>query len=211
MSYSKASSFTRTAHARIRTVPVPATVAAIALTTYIYHTQTSSPVSNDAASSEAANPLVNDGLEIRPKVTAKPKVNATTAESIATAEDQAVWVWGSNRNNTLLPPANGSTPTSNQLKVARPTPYVPKATPLRDLVLAEKYGAAVDGRGDLWFWGNGYWHNAVGHANTSAQNPTVQSTSPADIAKAQKSLKGKVSTTRTWSKCQVLSHFMTFL
>jgi hypothetical protein len=193
MSYSKASSFTRTARLRMRSIPVPATVAAMALTTYIYHIQTSSLVSNDAGPTEATNPLVNEGLEIRPKVTGKPRVNSTTAELIAAAEDQAVWVWGSNRNNTLLPPVTGSTSPQNILKTARPTPYVPKATPLRDLILAEKYGAAVDGRGDLWFWGNGYWDSAIGNANASGHGQTVQSTLPADVAKAQKSLKGKVS------------------
>ncbi|KAJ9108898.1 hypothetical protein QFC21_000219 [Naganishia friedmannii] len=207
MSYSNSSTFTRTARLRMRSIPVPATIAAIALTTYIYHIQTSSPVSNDAGPSAATNPLVNEGLEIRPKVTGKPRVNATTAESIAVAEDQAVWVWGSNRNNTLLPPVSGSASTPNQLKIARPTPYVPKATPLRDLVLAEKYGAAVDGRGDLWFWGNGYWDNGVATAHGSGQSQTVQSTSPSDVAKAQKSLKGKniTSLAGTTNKIYALS------
>ncbi|KAJ9125241.1 hypothetical protein QFC22_000196 [Naganishia vaughanmartiniae] len=207
MSYSKASSFNRTARARMRSVPIPTTIAAVALTTYIYHIQTSSPVSNDAGPSEATVPLVNEGLEILPKVSGKPKVNATTAESIAAAEDQAVWVWGSNRNNTLLPPASGSASTPNQLKTARPTPYVPKATPLRDLVLAEKYGAAVDGRGDLWFWGNGYWDNGIRNASPPGQSQTAEGNSPADAAKAQKSLKGKniTSVAATTNKIYALS------
>ncbi|KAJ9101922.1 hypothetical protein QFC19_005003 [Naganishia cerealis] len=101
------------------------------------------------------------------------------------------WVWGSNRNNTLLPPASGLTPTQNQLKTARPTPYIPKATPLRDLVLAEKYGAAVDGKGDLWFWGNGYWENGITNTPGDGQSQNVQSGLSGDATKAQRSLKGK--------------------
>lgn len=49
------------------------------------------------------------------------------------------------------------------------------ATPLRDLVLAEKYGAAVDAKGDCWMWG-------TGHDETGAMG---------------RSLKGKVSTPYT--------------
>lgn len=42
-------------------------------------------------------------------------------------------------------------------QVKRPTPLgFIGATPLRDLVLAEKYGACIDARGDCWMWGIGY-------------------------------------------------------
>lgn len=61
----------------------------------------------------------------------------------------AVWVWGSNRNNTL---ATGAT---TNIKSPRPTDLL-RETPLRDLVLHERYGAAVDGTGDVWFWGAGF-------------------------------------------------------
>jgi hypothetical protein len=58
--------------------------------------------------------------------------------------------WGSNRYLTLSPESSTSV-------VKRPAPLAQLgATPLRDLVLAEKYGACVDAKGDLWFWGAGY-------------------------------------------------------
>lgn len=58
--------------------------------------------------------------------------------------------WGSNRNLTLVADAALG-------NVKRPTPLgFIGATPLRDLVLAEKYGACIDGRGDCWMWGTGY-------------------------------------------------------
>lgn len=48
-------------------------------------------------------------------------------------------------------------PDPNLPTVRRPTPLPHLgATPLRDLVIAEKYGACVDAKGDLWMWGSGY-------------------------------------------------------
>lgn len=90
------------------------------------------------------------------------------------------------RNNTLLPPTSATTSTQNMLKTARPTPYIAKSTPLRDLVLAEKYAAAVDAKGDLWLWGNGYWDESF------RRNAQEQKESLHERAKAQKSLRGKV-------------------
>lgn len=58
--------------------------------------------------------------------------------------------WGSNRYLTLSPDSSSSV-------IKRPTPLSQfGSTPLRDLVIAEKYGACVDANGDLWFWGAGY-------------------------------------------------------
>lgn len=81
----------------------------------------------------------------------------------------------------------GSTSAQNTIKTARPTPYIPHSTPLRDLVLAEKYAAAVDAKGDLWLWGNGYWDDAPRNIGSR-----VQEESSGNRAKAQKSLRGKV-------------------
>lgn len=58
--------------------------------------------------------------------------------------------WGSNRYLTL-------STDNNKAQMKKPTPLTQLgATPLRDLILAERYGAAVDARGDLWMWGAGY-------------------------------------------------------
>ena len=59
--------------------------------------------------------------------------------------------WGSNKYLTLSEEAT----TGGQVR--KPSPLAQLgATPLRDLVLAEKYAAAVDAKGDLWMWGVGY-------------------------------------------------------
>lgn len=62
----------------------------------------------------------------------------------------AIWVWGSNKYSTLLPGEG-----NNTIKSPRPSPIF-QETPLRDLVLHEKYGAIVDGKGDVWCWGAGF-------------------------------------------------------
>ncbi|EIW68906.1 hypothetical protein TREMEDRAFT_31511 [Tremella mesenterica DSM 1558] len=58
--------------------------------------------------------------------------------------------WGSNRYMTLVPDS-----AVTILKKPSPLPHL-GATPLRDLIIAEKYGACVDARGDCWMWGVGY-------------------------------------------------------
>jgi alpha-tubulin suppressor-like RCC1 family protein len=76
--------------------------------------------------------------------------------------------------------------------VKRPTPLPHlTATPLRDLVLAEKYGAAVDGKGDAWMWGVGYDPSGqLGRSLKGKVNylgwPTLSTT--ADIAQKLKTL-----------------------
>lgn len=187
---------------RLRALPVPVAVATVALGAYVLHRHYTAPISNDAQPLDPAD-VKNQDLETRPKVLGKTKVGASTADAIAAAGEYDVWVWGSNRsaycrtefpaigkltpcprrNNTLLPPGSG-TPIQNMLKTARPTPYIPKATPLRDLVLAEKYAAAVDARGDLWLWGNGYWDESL--------RTIPQGQKDDDRSRAQKSLRGKV-------------------
>ena len=58
--------------------------------------------------------------------------------------------WGTNKYLTLWP-------ESTTVGLKRPTPLTQLgSTPLRDLVIAEKYGACVDARGDVWMWGAGY-------------------------------------------------------
>lgn len=58
--------------------------------------------------------------------------------------------WGTNEYLTLSPD-----PTVKVFK--RPTPMAQLgATPVRDLVIQEKYGACIDVQGDVWMWGKGY-------------------------------------------------------
>jgi hypothetical protein len=69
---------------------------------------------------------------------------------IGTAAPFTPLAWGSNAHLTLV--------NDTDVKgLRRPTPMAQLGgTPLRDLIVHEKYGAAVDARGDLWMWGTGY-------------------------------------------------------
>jgi hypothetical protein len=58
--------------------------------------------------------------------------------------------WGNNRNLTL----SADQQLSN-LKRPAPMTFI-GATPLRDMVIAERYGACIDAKGDCWMWGTGY-------------------------------------------------------
>jgi len=80
--------------------------------------------------------------------------------------------WGSNRHLTL-----GADPHIGVLK--RPTPLTQLgSTPLRDLVIAEKYGACVDARGDCWMWGAGY--DASGEIGRSLKGKVRDGLVPSD-------------------------------
>lgn len=58
--------------------------------------------------------------------------------------------WGSNRYMTLF-----ADPSLQQVKKPTPMGWI-GGTPLRDMVIEEKYGVAVDANGDCWMWGAGY-------------------------------------------------------
>lgn len=58
--------------------------------------------------------------------------------------------WGTNEYLTLSPD-----PTVKAFKRPTPMPQL-GATPVRDLVVHEKYGACIDVKGDVWMWGKGY-------------------------------------------------------
>nr|XP_018264786.1 uncharacterized protein I303_02965 [Kwoniella dejecticola CBS 10117]OBR86944.1 hypothetical protein I303_02965 [Kwoniella dejecticola CBS 10117] len=71
-------------------------------------------------------------------------------KGVITAPQYGTYGWGSNKNLTLFPDGQVT-------NVKKPLPLSQLGnTPLRDLVLAEEYGACVDARGDLWMWGKGY-------------------------------------------------------
>ena len=92
-----------------------------------------------------ASPIRNDEAEIKPNPPAKKPLAYVSSSNPYTPVG-----WGSNRYMTLIPDPLIST-------VKKPTPLAHLgSTPLRDLVIAEKYGACVDARGDCWMWGAGY-------------------------------------------------------
>lgn len=119
-----------------RTLPL-ITASGIALTLYATHTQ--------------LHPLKLDSVlpmtkKVKPATTAFPPYTPIG--------------WGSNRNLTLIPlQANQDKEHGQETPglVKRPAPLLHLGgTPLRDLVIAENYAAALDANGDCWLWGKGY-------------------------------------------------------
>ena len=114
---------------RGRSIPL-LTASALSITAYYFY-NVSSPLLNDSRDPASA--------PIKPK---RPLVSPVSPYTPIG--------WGSNRYQTLLPDLN--------LGVLKRPTSLPQlgSSPLRDLVIAEKYGACVDARGDCWMWGAGY-------------------------------------------------------
>ncbi|KAK8861634.1 hypothetical protein IAR55_002457 [Kwoniella newhampshirensis] len=116
-----------------RSIPI-LTASALSLTIYSTHTYLSKPL--------LLEEIAPDSLS-----TSIKKQKTALASSAAPFTPYG---WGANRNLTLLPDTNIG-------YVRRPAALTQLgSTPLRDLVLAENYGACVDASGDCWIWGNGY-------------------------------------------------------
>lgn len=115
-----------------RSIPI-LTATTLSVSLYALHTHVR-PILLDAAPVESTF-----GLPKKPRLAITP----TTSPYVPMG-------WGSNRYLTLIPDK-----AVGQLKKPAALPQF-GATPLRDLVLAEQYGAALDGKGDCWMWGTGY-------------------------------------------------------
>lgn len=70
----------------------------------------------------------------------------------ARATTQGVYAWGSNRYNVVAP----DSPLVTLVRSPRSIPYF-DGIALRDLVLEEKHGVAVDANGDVLQWGLGFF------------------------------------------------------
>ena len=117
---------------RARSIPFLA-ASALPITLYIAHAYFQ-PIHSDDAPIEALSTSIK-----------KQRTAIAAAASPFTP-----LAWGSNRYLRL-----NSDPSTSVIK--RPSPLVQLgATPLRDLVVMEKYGACVDAKGDCWIWGAGY-------------------------------------------------------
>ena len=120
---------------RSRSIPL-LTASALSISIYTLHTYASPLLADD----QLPTPLYGS------KKTKTP-VGAISSDLINLYTPLG---WGSNRHLTLFPDPNTAV-------VKRPLPLTHLgATPLRDLVIAEKYGACVDAIGDCWMWGTGY-------------------------------------------------------
>jgi hypothetical protein len=131
-----ASSSTRTL--RSRSLPL-LTATALSISCYTIYTH-SKPLLSDDSTAPATVP---QAILTPAKKSGKFAVDTSLAPFTPLG-------WGSNRYLTLLPDQ-----TVSNLK--KPTPLGQFAsTPLRDVVVAEKYGACIDAKGDCWMWGMGY-------------------------------------------------------
>ncbi|KAK0531800.1 hypothetical protein OC842_003512 [Tilletia horrida] len=70
----------------------------------------------------------------------------------ARAQLQGVYAWGSNRHAVVAP----DQPSVSLIRSPRSIPYF-DGMALRDLVLAERHGVAVDAQGDVLQWGAGFF------------------------------------------------------
>lgn len=119
---------------RARSIPF-LTASALSATLYAVHSATHPALSEDPAAAAAASPAPNAARKVIPNAPLSPC---------------APLGWGSNKYLVLSEDASSG-------QVRKPSALAQLGgTPLRDLVLAEKYGAAVDAKGDLWMWGAGY-------------------------------------------------------
>lgn len=85
-----------------------------------------------------------------PPALPKPAVAVRAITLLPAAAAFTPIAWGTNEYLTLSPEPSVKV-------VKRPTPMSHLgSTPVHDLVIHEKYGAAIDARGDVWMWGKGY-------------------------------------------------------
>lgn len=120
---------------RSRTIPL-ATASALSVSIYaVYNTW--------------SNPLLAEDLT-QETLAAVTKKQTSKFALPSTASPYTPLGWGSNRNRTLV-----ADPQTANLKKPTALTFI-GATPLRDLIIAEKYGACIDAKGDCWMWGVGY-------------------------------------------------------
>lgn len=101
-----------------------------------------SPISNEAA--QAPPSSVDDIVT--------PTIVSQQDQMRERARQQGVYAWGSNRYNVVAPDA----PMITLVKTARSIPFF-SGMALRDIVMEEKHGVAVDAHGDVLQWGLGFF------------------------------------------------------
>ncbi|WWC87958.1 uncharacterized protein L201_002859 [Kwoniella dendrophila CBS 6074] len=129
------------------------TASALSFGLYTVHTQYS-PILLDSANDVLSSSTT---LKKQKAVTAAPPPFST-------------YGWGSNKNLILIPDGQVA-----NVKKPLPLPQL-GATPLRDLVLGEEYGACVDAGGDLWMWGKGY--DPSGEVGKSLKGKSLKTLAP---------------------------------
>lgn len=116
-------------------------VAAIAISSYSL-----SPLYNDAPSSNISGGPNPVGDIVTPTDASQQDQMRDRAQRLG------VYAWGSNRYNVVAP----DSPTTTLVKSPRSIPFF-AGMALRDVVLEEKHGVAVDAHGDVLQWGLGFF------------------------------------------------------
>ncbi|CAO1629906.1 unnamed protein product [Parajaminaea phylloscopi] len=106
----------------------------------------SSPLHNEAA------PVVTPPGAGSPIDPTTPVKRTQQEQMQDRAQLQGVYAWGSNRYNVVAP----DSPSTTLVKTPRSIPYF-AGMALRDIVLEEKHGVAVDAHGDVVQWGLGFF------------------------------------------------------
>ncbi|KAK4688431.1 hypothetical protein P7C73_g1683, partial [Tremellales sp. Uapishka_1] len=165
---------------RSRSLPILATSVSL----FAAHTYLSQPIHNDSEDSQI------DSLATSLK---KQKIAISAALSPYTPLG-----WGSNKNLTLNPDSSVAT-------LKRPTP-LPQlgSTPLRDLIVHEKYGACLDARGDIWMWGAGY--DPSGAVGKSLRGKKLKTLAPGPSKLFALGKDGRLYVVPTDKKLQVTRH-----
>ncbi|PWN53046.1 RCC1/BLIP-II [Violaceomyces palustris] len=111
-----------------------------------------------SSSSSSSSPIHND--ESRSINAKQPATSDLTQQEKMRqrASLQGVYAWGSNRYNVVAPDA----PQITFVKSPRSIPYFDQVA-LRDIVLEEKHGVAVDANGDVLQWGLGFFDSTCRH------------------------------------------------
>ncbi|KAF4615364.1 hypothetical protein D9613_003265 [Agrocybe pediades] len=91
--------------------------------------------------------------------TEKPSTTVISAENIKKLDDPDTLyslVWGSNANKTLSPYVSGDEAIRSPAVA-----HCLDGVALRDLQLHEKHAACIDGRGDIYQWGDGFFGHTL--------------------------------------------------
>lgn len=125
-----------------------AIAAAAAAVAFDHFNELSTPVYNDAqtengVSTASPNPIFD---------IIAPTKRTQQEQMYDRSQRQGVYAWGSNRYNVVAPDA----PMMTLVKMPRSIPYF-AGMALRDVVLEEKHGVAVDANGDVVQWGLGFF------------------------------------------------------
>lgn len=135
-----------------RTFAAGATVATALTAAALAQFSVSSPIHNDAPASAVLGQQPLSGVPNPVGEIVTPTTPTQQEQMRNRMQNQGVYAWGSNRYNVVAP----DSPQTTLVKTPRSIPYF-DGMALRDVVLEEKHGVAVDAHGDVLQWGLGFF------------------------------------------------------